>query len=157
MVGLNSLEKNILLSIDFVKRYHKINTMFTDDKEIKFVLNKKTILKALKNTDFIFKSHKNLFIHDEMEKDFVFRVLLDIKNKNCLTYLYVLKNGEFMNNGLSHFGYLLNFFDISNLVFNENFGINSEIEFEKYIKEIMSIFLDFKSEYLKQVAATEDE
>jgi len=148
MTGLNSLEKNILHSIDFVKRYHKINTMFTDDKEIKFVLNKKIVLK---NTEFIFKAHKNLFIHDEMERDYVFRVLLDIKNKNCLTYIYVLKRGEFMNNGLSHFGYLLNFFDISNLVFNDNFGINSEIEFEKYVKEIMSIFHDFKSEFLQQI------
>jgi hypothetical protein len=151
MITLNSLEKNILHKIDFVKRYHKVNTMFTDDKKIKFVLNKKTVLNALKNTKFIFESNKNIFIHDEMEGDFVFRILLDVKNKNCLTYLYILKNGEFMNNGLSHFGYLLNFFDVSNLVFNDNFGINSEIEFEKYIKEFMSIFFDFKSEFLKDV------
>lgn len=151
MAELNHFEKNILIQIDFIRRFQEINNMFTNNIDNKFILTKKVVIAELNKTGFVFEANKNNYILNEKDGNFNFRFLLEIKNKNCLSYIFVLRDEEFLNNGLSHFGYLLNSFDLSNLYFNQNFGINSEIEFQNYVERVLSIFHDFKFEYLKQV------
>jgi hypothetical protein len=74
--------------------------------------------------------------------------MFDIKGESVLTYIFVLKNEMFLNNGLSNFGFMLNEFDLTNFRINQNFGFNSIGNFSEYVRRMISIFEDFKKEYL---------
>ncbi len=65
-----------------------------------------------------------------------------------MTYIWVLREDKFVDNGLSHFAYLLNYFDIEGKVINQNFGINSKEEFLSYVTKMISIFNDFMNEFM---------
>lgn len=60
----------------------------------------------------------------------------------------MLHHEAFLNNGLSNFGFMLNEVDLSNYEINQNFGFNSRGDLSEYVRRMISIFEDFKKEFV---------
>lgn len=146
---IRELEKEILNDIHFVERFIKARNERVK-KDNSYRLSKKEIKEILSSTGRHFENIKNQYISDTNEADFTFRLIFDIKDDSILTYIYVLEGDSFLSNGLSNFAYMLNFFDHSGYEINQNFGINSATDFSEYINAMISIFEDFKQEFIKR-------
>ncbi len=105
---------------------------------------------VLMKTGYQFENTKNQYQTDVKEGEFTFRLMFDIKSESVLTYMYVLKDEAFLNNGLSNFGFMLNSFDLSGYEINQNFGLNSKGDLLDYARRMISIFEDFKKEFVKR-------
>ena len=142
--------KQILNDIHFVNRFINTINLCVKDENSLYKLVKKDVKDVLLATGYMFENIKNQYLSDVKDGDFTFRLIFDIKGESILTYMYVLKDGLFLGNGLSHFGYMLNSFDLTGYVINQNFGFNSRGDFSEYIRRMISIFEDFKKEFVKR-------
>jgi hypothetical protein len=145
---LREFEREILTKINFVDRFINATNEFTRNGQTNYKLNSKDIVDSLKGTTFIFKRKSRQYFTDVDKREYVFRLLFDIKDDSILTYIFVLQGDKFIDNGLSNFGYLLNYFDIDGKVTNQNFGINSRDDFRKYVDKMTFIFDDFVNEFI---------
>lgn len=145
---LGEFEKQVLTKIRFVDRFIEATNEFTRDGLINYKLNPKDIVDNLKLTTYKFKHKSRQYFTDIDKGGYVFRLLFDIKDDSILTYIFVLQGDKFIDNGLSNFGYLLNYFDIGEKKINQNFGINSIENFRKYVVKMTSIFDDFVKEFM---------
>lgn len=146
---LGEFERGILTKIKFVDRFIDATNEFKRDGLTNYELSSKDIVDSLKATTFNFKHKSTQYFTDIEKGEYVFRLLFDIKDDSILTYIFVLQEDKFIDNGLSNFGYLLNYFDIDGKVINQNFGINSKEDFRKYLGKMTSIFNDFINEFMK--------
>ena len=151
---LREFERGILTKIKFVDRFIDATNEFTRDGQTNYKLNSKDIVDSLKATTFNFKHKGRQHFTDVDKRKYVFRLLFDIKDDSILTYIFVLQGDKFIDNGLSNFGYLLNYFDIEGKVINQNFGINNREDFRKYVDKMTSIFDDFVNEFMSSTEPT---
>ena len=143
-------EKQILDDIHFVERFINATNLCVKDNTSPYKLIKKDVKEVLLTTGYQFENTKNQYLSDVKSKDLTFRIMFDIKNESVLTYIYVLKDETFLNNGLSHFGFMLNSFDLTGYQINQNFGFNSRGDFLEYVRRMISIFEDFKKEFARR-------
>ena len=147
---IRAFEKEILNDIDFAERFINAINVCVRDNNASYKLLKKDVKDALSKSGYQFENIKNQYISDVTDAGFTFRLIFDIKRGSVLTYIYVLKGEAFLNNGLSHFGFMLNSFDLTDHVINQNFGFNSITDFLEYIGKMISIFEDFKKEFINR-------
>jgi hypothetical protein len=145
---IRPFEKQILDEIDFVKRFINATNLCVKDKDSSYKLIKKDIKDVLLATGYQFENINNQYIVDVKDGDLTFRLMFDIKGESVLTYIYVLQYEAFLNNGLSNFGFMLNEFDLTNYEINQNFGFNSRGDFSEYVRRMISIFDEFKKEFV---------
>jgi len=147
---IRAFEKEILNDINFVERFiDALNVCIKDDNTF-YELLKKDVKNALSRSGYQFQNIKNQYIIDVTDFGYTFRLIFDIKGDSVLTYIYVLKGEMFLNNGLSHFGFMLNSFDLTGYEMNQKFGFNSLSDFLGYMEKMFSIFEDFKKEFVKR-------
>jgi len=151
---LREFERGVLAKIKFVDRFINATNEFTREELTKYKLNSKDIADSLKTTTFNFKHKGRQHFTDVDKPKYVFRLLFEIKDSSILTYIFVLQGDKFIDNGLSNFGYLLNYFDIEGKVINQNFGINNRKDFRKYVDKMTSIFDDFVNEFMSSTDPT---
>lgn len=141
-------EKQILDDIDFVNRFVYATNSYVKDINLPFKLTKKNVKDALVETGLHFQNIKDQYSIDLNIEDFTFRLMFDIKGDSILTYIFVLKNNTFLNNGLSNFGFMLNEFDLEGHKINQNFGLNNKSDLLEYLKIMISIFQDFTKVFM---------
>jgi len=141
-------ERKILDEIHFVERFIEATNSCIKNNDSNYKLVKKDIMNVLSTTKYEFENTQNHYLCDVNKGDYVFRLMFDIKNDSILTYIYVLKDGAFLENGLSHFGFMLNSFDLTGHIINQKFGFNSRNDFAAYIQKMISIFEDFKERFV---------
>ena len=146
---LEEFEKGLLERINFADRYINAINEFTRNGLTNYKLDSRDIVDSLKGGTLSFRHKGGQYFADANRTKYIFRLLFDIKGDSILTYIYVLQGDRFINNGLSHFGYLLRYFDTDGKVINQNFGINSKEEFLSYVTRMVSIFNDFVDEFEK--------
>ena len=145
---LREFEKGVLGRINFVDRYINATNEFTRNGLTNYELTSKDIIDSLARGTLNFKHKSGSYFADVDRNEYKFRLLFDIKGGSILTYIWVLQADKFIDNGLSHFAYLLNHFDIDGKVINQNFGLNSKEEFLSYVTKMISIFNDFINEFM---------
>ncbi len=147
---IRTFEKEILNNIHFVERFISARNLCVRDSNASYKLQKKDIKDVLSKSGYQFENIKNQYISDVTDGNFTFRLMFDIKGDSVLTYIYVLKGETFLDNGLSHFGFMLNAFDLTDYEISQNFGFNSITDFSEYVGRMISIFEDFKKEFVKR-------
>lgn len=147
---IRPFEKKILKDIHFVERFVNARNLCVRNGDCSYRLQKKDIKDVLSRSGYQFENVKSQYVSNLKEGDLTFRLLFDIKGDSVLTYMYVLRGDEFLNNGLSHFGFMLNSFDLGDIEINQNFGFNNIIEFSEYMGKMISIFEDFRKEFMKR-------
>ena len=145
---LREFEKGVLERINFVDRYINATNEFTRNDLTNYNPKSKDIIDSLARGTLHFKHKSGSYFADVDTNGHKFRLLFDIKGGSILTYIWVLQEDKFVDNGLSHFAYLLNYFDIDGKVINQHFGLNSKEEFLSYITKMISIFNDFINEFM---------
>ena len=145
---LGEFEKGVLGRINFVDRYINATNEFTRNGLTNYKPKSKDIIGSLARGTLNFRHKSGSYFADVDRNGYKFRLLFDIKGGSILTYIWVLQDYKFVNNGLSHLGYLLNYFDIDGKVINQNFGINSKEELLIYVTKMISIFNDFINEFM---------
>lgn len=145
---IRSFEKHILLDIQFVRRFLDATNRCVKNDNQSYKVLKSDIKGVLSTTKYQFDNVKSQYLTDVEDGDFTFRLMFDIKGESVLIYIYVLKDGAFLNNGLSNFGFMLNEFDLSGYSINRNFGFSSSTDLSEYIGSMISIFDDFKHEFM---------
>ncbi len=147
---IRTFEKEILNDIHFVERFISARNSCVRGSNTSYKLLKKDIKDVLLKSGYQFENIKNQYISDVTDGGFTFRLMFDIKGDSVLTYIYVLKGKTFLNNGLSHFGFMLNSFDLTSYEISQNFGFNSITDFSEYMGRMISIFEDFKKEFVNR-------
>jgi hypothetical protein len=147
---IRTFEKQILNDIQFVSRFVNARNLCIKDSSSDFKFQKKDIKNTLLATGYAFKNIRNQYLTDVKEGDLTFRLIFDINGESILTYVYVLKGEAFLENGLSHFGFMLNEFDLTGYEINQNFGFNSRADFLEYVRRMIYIFEDFKNEFIRR-------
>ncbi|MFT5917413.1 MAG: hypothetical protein ACJAWV_003841 [Flammeovirgaceae bacterium] len=147
---IRAFEKEILNDIHFAERFINAINACVRDNNTSYKLLKKDVKGALSKSGYYFENVNNQYISDITDTGITFRLMFDIKDDSVLTYIFVLKGESFLNNGLSHFGFMLNSFDLTGYEINQNFGFNSIKNFSEYIGRIISIFEDFKKEFINR-------
>jgi hypothetical protein len=145
---LREFEKGVLGRINFVDRYINATNEFTRNSPTNYKLKSKDIIDSLRIGTLNFKHKSGSYFADVDRNKYKFRLLFDIKGGSILTYIWVLQEDKFVDNGLSHFAYLLNYFDIDGKMISQHFGLNSKEEFSTYVTKMISIFNDFINEFM---------
>lgn len=146
MLG-NKLRK-VLTNINFVERYIALVNSYSKSPSSQITITFEKFIQILDKTELKFLRTGNSFAYNTTLDSITFRLIFETYKDNYLTYFYILKNGEFVNNGSSHLGYLLNYFDLREYKINQNFGYNNYKELKDSINLQIEMFNDFVSEYL---------
>jgi phosphoserine phosphatase len=149
------LEKieNTYRSIDFENRYKKLMAEHNDFNNRLQKIEKKEILAVLKGLGYSFKVFspgQDFYVENITEK---YKFIFSFKCKNAImeNYIYVYRDNQklpYSNPNLA--------FTYKHIVGNIIVPVNAQNfkdykEFEEIIKEILSIYEDFKVEFLRQV------
>lgn len=145
---IRTFEREILNDIHFVKRFISARNSCARDSNASYKLLKKDIKDVLLKSEYQFENIKNQYISDVTDGGFTFRLMFDIIDGSVSTYIFVLKEGAFLNNGFSNLAFALNSFDLTGYEISQNFGFNSIMDFSEYVEGMISIFEDFKKEFV---------
>jgi hypothetical protein len=153
---IRPFEKTILEDIHFVKRFIHARNVCVKHGDPSYIPSRNDIDSVLLETGYRFVRFKNQYTSDVNDEGLTFRVIFDIKDDSVLTYIFMLKDGEFIKNGLTQYGFMLNSFDLTGVEVKPNFGFNTKEDFSTYIRSMLSIFEDFKREFIQRGGQTLD-
>jgi hypothetical protein len=144
--------ENSFQFIDFVNRYQKIMENHSDFENRMQKVDKKEILKVLKELGYTFKVFspgQDFYIEDFVAE---YKFVFSFKCKSAImeNYIYVYYKGEkilYEENFAFIFRYLLK--DINAQTTAPKFKTYNE--FKEIIQKLLKIYEDFKAEFLKQV------
>lgn len=146
---INELDKQILQKINFAEKYLKIGIKYIKQPEDVDLFKKKDISLIFNDLEYDFKYIKGgaYVISKELE-NYRFELSFNISYNIPNIYLYVYKDGELLDRGISNFSYTLNFIEFENELLNNNFGLNSLEDLKNYIMDITDIFNDYIKEFI---------
>lgn len=134
--------------INFSKRFKQIVNEFNNFESNLYKTNKKEVLKLLNNLGFNFTFCDGAYINIEQFDSIKFQITLNIKG-NVLCTLYIWYKGELINLVSGHFTFVRNKLESIEEFIAPNFSNYEDLE--KILSALLSIYEDFKREFLKQV------
>jgi hypothetical protein len=151
-MSFNPQAEAAFVKISFVQRIDELSKRFSNYDQRMEKFDKKQILFILNKLGYDFKYVDRSFLYKVTISDNVIaHVIFDLKYGIFLTYFLMSVNGDFINissgNLASIYRYLIG--DKEADITAPNF--TNYQDFEEISKSILSIYEDFKTEFLKQI------
>jgi hypothetical protein len=149
---IRNFEKEILTKINFVKLYLDAEKKYIKNGLSELTFKKQEILSVFKEIGEPCEYRiGGGYVINRKQDTYLFNLLFDIKYNVPLMYFEILKNGQFINTGLTQYGSVLREIPYDKSDINEKFGLNSLTDLKDYIVDMIIIFKVFVNEYMLEI------
>lgn len=151
---IRSFEKNLLLKINFSNKFLTIKQKYTNNNCENQVFKKDEILNVFKQIN-IYCQYRvgGGYVIKKSYSEYDFQLMFDIKYNVPLMYFEIIKNGKFVESGLTQFASTLRELPYDETLLNSNFRLNTLSDLKNYIKDMIALFDEFVCEYCKEIDA----
>ena len=142
----------ILIKIDFANRFLIAEGGFISNGLVNPAFRKEEILNIFK--DLYWPCQYETGGWYEIAKkyeDYNFVLAFQIRYNAPLVYVNVLKSGQRIENGFTHFAHMLNFLPYDEKLINHKFGLNSLHDLKSYTGKMIPLFEEFVNAYIDEI------